>query len=91
MCGLCGFGLADAELVLGRGALTDQVTGQSTTDSGQDAADPVTQSPTCDGIAADTIQPTAGSVPQPTDGIVATLWARLRQALAGQPSPSHGL
>lgn len=91
MCGLCGFGLADAELVLGRDTRATTTDEQSVTDGGLTVAHPATQSPTCHGITAETIQHTAGPLSQPTDGFVAALWVRVRQAFAGQPSPSHGL
>lgn len=91
MCGLCGFGLADAELVLGREMPTGQAAEQSVTDGSQTVAHPIAQSPTSDGNTAETVQHAAGPLSQSADGFVATLWVRVRQAFAGQPSPSHGL
>lgn len=91
MCGLCGFGLADAELVLGTDISTKKADSGASVDAGRDKDQYPGQHSTLDGITAETIQSAAGPLSQPTDGFVAALWVWLRQAFAGQPSPSHGL
>lgn len=81
MCGLCGFGLADAELVLGRDVSnkqhTEQTTVQSANDTDRNVVQPVLQIPTSgEGVAG----------PARPDGLVATLWARFKLVLSGHPS-----
>ena len=91
MCGLCGFGLADAELVLGRDVSnrqdTEQPAGQLAMDDSQDVTHPVSQIPTSGGETIVAAPPIAGHS-QP-DGLFVTLWARIRLALSSHPSPSH--
>lgn len=91
MCGLCGFGLADAELVLGRAVPnrqnTGQLVGQPAKGDSQNVAQPVSQNVTSGGETIVTAPPIAGHS-QP-DGLFATLWARIRLALSSHPSPSH--
>jgi hypothetical protein len=80
MCGLCGFGLADAELVLGRNVPKEPATEQPQVDASQSVADPISRSLTSGEEVAEPALP---------DGLIAVLWSRFRLALSGHLSPSH--
>lgn len=91
MCGLCGFGLADAELVLGRavpnGQDTGQLVGQPAKGDSQNVAQPVSQNVTSGEVTTETTHPNAGN--SQSNSLLATLWSRFRLPLSGHPFPSH--